>query len=90
MSNTKVWAYTVVVHEGDAKADGYWAEVEELPGCLGSGLTLDDLERDVRDAIESYVLDLRADGRPVPEGRVVDEPSLRRWQIAVPDPALVD
>ena len=43
--------WTVVVHE--AAEGGYWAEVEELPGCFASGDTRDELEADLQGAIET-------------------------------------
>jgi predicted RNase H-like HicB family nuclease len=74
-------AYTVNVHE--AEEGGYCADVEELPGCFGSGETLDELERDIKDAIESYILALEEAGTPIPPGHQALEPNLRRWEIAV-------
>jgi predicted RNase H-like HicB family nuclease len=77
-------AYTVIVHEGEPDEGGYWAEVEELPGCFASGDTLDELEVDIKDAIETYVSALQARGEPVPEGRgSVEDDATRRWQIHV-------
>jgi len=72
--------YTVNVYEADE--GGFWANVEELPGCFGSGDTLDELEQDVKQAIESYILALEEAGSPVPAGHEA-EPKLRRWEIAV-------
>lgn len=40
--------FTVLVYR--AEEDGYWAEVPELPGCLSQGNTLDELERNIREA----------------------------------------
>ncbi len=77
--------YTVIVHE-EAREDGggFWAEVEELPGCFASGDTLDELEKDVREAIESHIAALREVGKPVPEGRSVqDDSHTMRWEIDV-------
>jgi predicted RNase H-like HicB family nuclease len=83
--------YTVIVHEEDDKADGFWAEVKELPGCFASGETLEELEQDVRDGIETYLLALKEMGHPDPEPKVITEPELCRWEISVPDiEALVD
>jgi len=60
-------AYTVLVHKGD---DGsFWAEVEELPGCFGSALTLEALEEDIKQAIEYHIEGLRDNGQTVPEGK---------------------
>lgn len=77
--------YTVIVHEAEPEEGGFWAEVEELPGCFASGDSLDELETDIRDAIETYILSLAANGEAVPEGRKsVGEEGVRRWEIAVP------
>ncbi|MFL9827835.1 type II toxin-antitoxin system HicB family antitoxin [Rhodoplanes sp. SY1] len=39
-----------VVHE--AEEGGYWAEVPAIPGCATQGETLDDLMRNLHEAIE--------------------------------------
>ncbi|HLG11617.1 MAG TPA: type II toxin-antitoxin system HicB family antitoxin [Dehalococcoidia bacterium] len=76
--------YSVIVHEEPVEdGGGFWAEVEELPGCFASGDTLDELEKDVREAIESHVAALRAVGKPVPAGRFSADGGLRRWEIEV-------
>jgi predicted RNase H-like HicB family nuclease len=76
--------YTVIVHEAEPGEVGYWAEVEELPGCFASGDTLDELEEDVKNAIETYILALQARGQPVPPGKGSRaEQGTRRWEIAV-------
>lgn len=40
----------VVVHE--AEEGGFWAEVPALPGCATEGETMDELMRNLREAIE--------------------------------------
>ena len=40
----------IVVHE--AEEGGYWAEVPAIPGCATQGETLDELEANLREAIE--------------------------------------
>ncbi len=75
--------YSVIVHEEtEDDGGGYWAEVEELPGCYASGETLDALEHDVRAAIEQHVVALVELGKAVPKSRITNG-HLRRWQIAV-------
>ena len=81
-------SFTVVVHEEDDKADGFWAEVEELPGCFGAGDTLQELREDITDAIELYLNALEDNDWPMPEPKKSTEPVLETWQI--PAPALVD
>ncbi|MFD2182055.1 type II toxin-antitoxin system HicB family antitoxin [Rhodoplanes azumiensis] len=39
-----------VVHE--AEEGGYWAEVPAIPGCATEGETLDELMRNLHEAIE--------------------------------------
>ena len=76
--------YTVLVHDTDEDEIGFWAEVVELPGCFASGDTLDELEQDVRDAIEAYLASLEAHGDPIPEGHDALDDGVRRWELAVP------
>jgi predicted RNase H-like HicB family nuclease len=40
----------VVVHE--AEEGGFWAEVPAIPGCASQGETMDELLRNVHEAIE--------------------------------------
>lgn len=46
-----------IVHE--AEEGGYWAEVLSLPGCVTEGDTMEELENNLREAIELYL-------RPIP------------------------
>ena len=40
----------VVIHKADE--GGYWAEVPSIPGCATQGDTLDELLKNVREAVE--------------------------------------
>jgi predicted RNase H-like HicB family nuclease len=40
----------IVVHE--AEEGGFWAEVPAIPGCAGEGETMDELLRNIHEAIE--------------------------------------
>jgi len=40
----------VVVHE--AEEGGFWAEVPAIPGCATQGETMDELLRNIQEAIE--------------------------------------
>ena len=73
--------YTVLVHEEEE--GGYWAEVEELPGCFASGETLDELEQDVKAAIEQHLAALKETGQPIPVGQISTD-GVRRWEIPIP------
>ena len=49
------------------KADGnYSAYVPDLPGCVATGDTVEEAEREIRDAIRFHIEGLREDGLPVP------------------------
>ena len=41
--------FKVVVHE--AEEGGFWAEVPAVPGCASQGETIDELMKNVREAI---------------------------------------
>lgn len=40
----------VVVHQADE--GGYWAEVPAIPGCVSQGESLEELRRNIHEAIE--------------------------------------
>ena len=40
----------VIVH--DAEGGGYWAEVPGIPGCAAQGGTLEELKRNLCEAVE--------------------------------------
>ena len=56
--------YAVVIE----KAEGnYGAYVPDLPGCVATGDTIEQVEREIQEAIEFHIEGLRADGLPIPE-----------------------
>ena len=58
----------VLIHPGE---DGYWvAECPSLPGCVSQGTTREETIRNIKEAIEGYILALREDGLPVPEDKL--------------------
>jgi predicted RNase H-like HicB family nuclease len=59
--------YTVVIH--DDPDGGYWAEVPALPGCYSQGETIEELERNVREAIAGVLDVMQEDGRE-PESNI--------------------
>lgn len=44
----------------------YSAYVPDLPGCIATGATTDDVEQAIRDAIALHLEGLRQDGVPIP------------------------
>jgi predicted RNase H-like HicB family nuclease len=50
------------------RAQGNWAAyVPDLPGCITTGDTLEQAERDIREAIEGHLRTLMEFGEPVPQ-----------------------
>jgi predicted RNase H-like HicB family nuclease len=45
----------------------YAAYVPDLPGCVATGATVEEVEKLLREAIELHVAGPREDGLPVPE-----------------------
>jgi len=49
------------------QAENNWAAyVPDLPGCITTGKTLEETERNIREAIQGHVQTLRECGGPVP------------------------
>ena len=59
--NRNVQNYAVVIHEDPE--GGFWAEVPALPGCYSQGETVDELERNIREAIAGVLEVLKEEGR---------------------------
>jgi predicted RNase H-like HicB family nuclease len=55
--------YAVVIEQGESN---YSAYVPDLPGCVAVGETLEEIEAEIRAAIEFHLEGMREDGTPVP------------------------
>jgi len=56
------------------KANGnYSAYSPDLPGCVATGVTREETERNIHGAIEMHVQGLIEDGLPVPESNSIAE-----------------
>ena len=60
--------YAVVIESG---AHNYSAYVPDLPGCVSTGRTLDEVAANIREAIEFHIEGLREDGLPIPQPTTV-------------------
>ena len=60
--------YGVVIEKADGNYSGY---VPDLPGCVATGATVEEVEHELRDAIRFHVEGLKEDGLPVPEPAAV-------------------
>jgi predicted RNase H-like HicB family nuclease len=56
--------YAVVIERTET---GYSAYVPDLPGCVSVGRTRDEMDRNMREAIELYIDELREQGAAVPQ-----------------------
>ena len=55
--------YAVVIEKVE---NSYSAYVPDLPGCVATGVTVAEAERQIREAIEFHLEGLREDGLPIP------------------------
>ena len=85
--------YGVVIEQANGN---YSAYVPDLPGCVATGASVKDVERDIRDAIRFHIEGLKEDGLPVPAPTSIAEyveasGSAEAWPVSliIADPALV-
>jgi predicted RNase H-like HicB family nuclease len=56
--------YAVVIEQA---ASNFAAYVPDLPGCVATGATVAETQRQIREAIELHVAGMREDGLALPE-----------------------
>ena len=52
----------------------YSAYVPDLPGCISTGKTFEETERNIKEAIALYLDTLRDEGKPIPEAKTRAKP----------------
>jgi len=62
--------FAVVIEQA---ASNYSAYVPDLPGCVATGATVEEAEREIREAIAFHIAGLREDGIPIPAAASVVE-----------------
>jgi predicted RNase H-like HicB family nuclease len=55
--------YAIVIEKAESN---YSAYVPDLPGCVATGKTVKEAEKEIREAIEFHLEGLREDGLPIP------------------------
>ena len=55
--------YAVVIEQAGSNCSAY---VPDLPGCIATAATVEDIENEIREAIRFHIDGLREDGLPVP------------------------
>lgn len=62
--------YAVVIERTENNFSAY---VPDLPGCVTTGDTIEEVERNIREAIAFHLDGLREDGLPIPAPSTVVE-----------------
>ncbi len=62
--------YAVVVEKA---TNNYSAYVPDLPGCVATGKTREEVSHDIREAVAFHLDGLREDGTPIPEPQTSTE-----------------
>jgi predicted RNase H-like HicB family nuclease len=55
--------YAIVIERAETN---YSAYVPDLPGCVATGSTIEEVEQQIREAIEFHLDGMREDGEPIP------------------------
>ena len=56
--------YAIVIEKAE---NNYAAYVPDLPGCVATGRTIEETEKEIREAIDLHLRGVREDGLPIPE-----------------------
>jgi predicted RNase H-like HicB family nuclease len=56
--------YVMIIEPGERN---YSAYLPDLPGCIVTGTTIEEVRQRMREAIEIHLKGLRADGLPIPK-----------------------
>jgi predicted RNase H-like HicB family nuclease len=56
--------YTMIIEKGK---NNYSAYLPDMPGCVTTGKTIEEIKERMREAIEMHIEGLLEDGLPIPE-----------------------
>jgi predicted RNase H-like HicB family nuclease len=56
--------YAMIIETGE---QNYSAYLPDLPGCIATGETIEEVRQRMREAIELHLAGLREDGLPIPQ-----------------------
>ncbi len=62
--------YAVVIERANGN---YSAYVPDLPGCVTTGATVEEIERNIKEAVAFHLDGLREDGLPIPDPTTIVE-----------------
>jgi predicted RNase H-like HicB family nuclease len=60
--------YTVVI---ESTPNNYAAYVPDLPGCVATASTREELLEEIREAVEFHIEGMREDGEAIPEPQTI-------------------
>ena len=60
----KFMRYAMIIESGERN---YSAYLPDLPGCIATGKTIDEVEQNMREAVELHLSGMREDGLPIPK-----------------------
>ena len=69
--------YAIVIEKGP---ENYSAYVPDLPGCVSTGSTIIEAEKNIKEAILFHIDGLKEDGLPVPEPTTICEYIETAWR----------
>lgn len=58
--------YAIIIEHGQNNLSAY---VPDLPGCISTGHTLEEINENISEAIQLHIEGLIEDGDPIPEPR---------------------
>lgn len=56
--------YAIVIENAGPNFSAY---VPDLPGCIATGANIDEVQREIREAIALHLEGMREDGDPIPQ-----------------------
>jgi len=56
--------YAMIIEKGERNFSAY---VPDLPGCVATGKTVEEVKRRMSEAVELHLRGMREDGLPIPE-----------------------
>jgi predicted RNase H-like HicB family nuclease len=62
--------YAIVIEKAQSN---YSAYVPDLPGCVATGATIEEIEQQIKEAIAFHLEGLRAENLPIPESTTLCE-----------------
>ena len=63
MANTKTYHFLTIIEEGE---HNYSAYVPDLPGCVATGKTYEEVLKNIREAVRLHLRGMIEDQEPIP------------------------